>query len=49
MKQFGLEFHHLGLAVRQAEGAIAFLRGLEYLIGRQVYDPLQKVNLVLCR
>ncbi|HWD56762.1 MAG TPA: VOC family protein [Stellaceae bacterium] len=44
----GLRFHHLGLAVRRARDAVRFLGGLGYAIGEPVYDPEQKVNLILC-
>lgn len=43
-----LRFHHLGLAVRQPEPALAFLRTLNYEIGPRVHDELQRVNLMLC-
>src|SRR5262245_45159837 len=45
---FGLAFHHLGLAVRQPEDGAAFLRGLGYSIGALILDPLQHVRLALC-
>jgi hypothetical protein len=48
MNQFGLAFHHLGLAVKRTDRAFAFMQGLGYRIGPQVYDPLQRVNLAMC-
>ena len=48
MQGYGLKFDHLGLATRNPDRAIAFLRGLGYRTGAAVYDPLQRVNLVLC-
>jgi len=48
VKKYGLEFHHLGLAVKKPDKARAFLAGLGYQIGPSVYDPLQEVNLLLC-
>lgn len=43
-----LKFHHLGLAVREPENALRFLRLQGYEIGPQVHDNLQGVNLVMC-
>jgi hypothetical protein len=48
MTGFGLTFHHLGLAVRSAEPALAFVRGMGYVAGPPVFDPLQNVNLIMC-
>jgi catechol 2,3-dioxygenase-like lactoylglutathione lyase family enzyme len=48
MSGFGLRFHHLGLAVRNPEKAIRFLRGLGYSIGESVFDTVQNVNLIMC-
>jgi methylmalonyl-CoA/ethylmalonyl-CoA epimerase len=45
---FGLRFDHLGLATREAERTLSFLRGLGYGTPPVVHDPLQGVNLVLC-
>jgi methylmalonyl-CoA/ethylmalonyl-CoA epimerase len=45
---FGLTFHHLGLAVKQPEDALRLLTGLGYEISSTVRDPLQNVNLALC-
>lgn len=48
MTQTGFTFHHLGLAIREANAAEAFLRDLGYEIGARVEDPLQRVTLSLC-
>lgn len=48
MEGFGLSFDHLGLATREPEQTLAFLRGLGYDAPDPVHDPLQCVNLVLC-
>jgi catechol 2,3-dioxygenase-like lactoylglutathione lyase family enzyme len=42
-----LRFHHFGLAVRRPQKAFAFLNSLGYRASRQVYDPLQSVNLAM--
>ena len=42
-----LQFHHLGLAVRRPHRAFAFLASLGYREGKQVFDPLQSVNLAM--
>jgi len=47
--KWGLSFHHLGLAVNEPEPAVTFLTGLGYQIGSIIFDPLQNVNLSLCR
>lgn len=49
MNDFGLEFHHLGLAVRRPDEAATFLRTLNYVVGEKILDPEQNVNLILCR
>ena len=48
MNSFGLNFHHLGLAVRKKEAALIFLKGIGYEIGDAIYDPNQEVNLIMC-
>ena len=48
MTQFGLIFHHLGVAVRKPEAALAFVRGMGYGVQPPVFDPLQNVNLIMC-
>ena len=45
----GLEFHHLGLAVRRPDDAKAFLGVLGYELGEPIYDPEQNANLIFCR
>ena len=48
MNQFGLTFHHMGLALKKEGEALKFLRCLGYDEGTHLYDPEQKVNLRLC-
>jgi hypothetical protein len=48
MQGYGLVFDHFGLATREAEKTLAFLRGLGYRTPQSLYDPLQRVNLALC-
>jgi methylmalonyl-CoA/ethylmalonyl-CoA epimerase len=48
MNEYGLTFHHLGLAVNRPDTAFRFLKGLGYQIGGSVTDPLQNVQLSLC-
>lgn len=48
INDYGLAFHHLGLAVRNKTPALHFLQGLGYQVGQQVYDPNQEVNLLFC-
>lgn len=45
---YGLRFHHLGLAVRHPKNAMRFLAGLGYSVGEQILDPLQNVHLIWC-
>jgi hypothetical protein len=49
MNRFGLDFHHLGLAVPQPDRAFDLLTGLGYHIGSSIFDPEQMVRLALCR
>ena len=49
MEHFGLRFHHLGLAVKHEDRAIAFLAGMGYTIGERLLDPEQNVHLRMCR
>ncbi len=48
MHEFGLGFHHLGLASRRPELTLKLLQGMGYSVTGQVYDPLQNVYLRLC-
>lgn len=48
MNRCRLDFHHLGLAVRQPQKAKQFLSFLGYHIGQPVYDLLQKTHLIMC-
>lgn len=48
MKNWGLKFDHLGIAVSKPENAKRFLEGLGYRIGNPIFDSLQKVNLSWC-
>lgn len=48
MNRFGLSFHHFGLAVSKPEKALLFLQNIGYQIGTQVFDEMQKVNLIMC-
>ncbi|MDD4914738.1 MAG: VOC family protein [Methylococcales bacterium] len=48
MNEFGLAFHHFGLAVRSPDQAFGFLAALGYQQGETVFDPLQSVNLAMC-
>jgi hypothetical protein len=47
LPQFGLRFHHLGLAVAEPEAAIRFLGAMGYRVQTRVFDPLQNVNLMM--
>lgn len=47
MNEFGLTFHHFGLAVRQPKEAFKYLGALGYTDGAQHFDPLQQVNLAM--
>jgi Glyoxalase/Bleomycin resistance protein/Dioxygenase superfamily len=46
--KYGLEFHHLGLAVDSPDAAVAFLGALGYSTGETLLDPLQNVYLMMC-
>ena len=43
-----LKFHHLGLATRDPDETVRFLRGLGYSIEDPIFDPLQNVHLIWC-
>lgn len=40
-------FHHIGLALKKEDQALAFLKALGYTAGEKLYDPAQDVNLRL--
>ncbi len=48
MPDFGMSFHHMGLAVSRDDQAVIFLEGMGYCAGDKVYDPEQNVHLRLC-
>jgi len=48
MNDFGLDFHHLGLAVKDPEIARRFAKGLGYTISDAILDPQQNVFLQMC-
>ena len=48
MNKYNLHFHHLGLMTKDFKKTVFFLKNLEYQIGEEVFDHLQKVNLRLC-
>ena len=48
LDQYGLSFHHFGLAVRDVAAALKVLEGLGYTCSDEIYDPLQEVRLVWC-
>ncbi len=48
MSEFGLKFHHLGLAVSNEDQALVLLQGNGYKIGDKIFDPEQKVYLRFC-
>jgi hypothetical protein len=45
MNQFGLAFHHFGLAVRNPAASFLYLQALGYREGRTCFDTHQRVNL----
>lgn len=45
---YGLVFHHLGLAVRTPETALLFLSKLGYRECASFFDANQNVNLIMC-
>ena len=47
MNEFGLTFHHFGLAVQAPDTAFRYLAALGYRNGPPVFDPLQRVNLAM--
>jgi len=48
MNNYGLNFHHLGLAVKQHEKTVKFLNNFGYNVGDIIYDEKQNVNLIWC-
>jgi len=48
MNQYGLKFHHLGLATKDHARAIKFVSAMGYRVSEAVYDPNQEVMLVWC-
>lgn len=48
MTNYGLQFHHFGLAVRNVAQALKVLQGMGYVCGEQIHDPLQNVMLIWC-
>jgi methylmalonyl-CoA/ethylmalonyl-CoA epimerase len=48
LQNYGLVFHHFGLAVSNVSRALHFLKGLGYRTGEYMHDPLQNVHLVWC-
>ena len=47
MNQFGLEFHHFGLAVRTPTQSFVYLAALGYREGSSCFDAHQRVNLAM--
>ena len=47
MNEFGLEFHHFGLAVRDPAQSFSYLAALGYREGSACFDPQQRVNLAM--
>jgi catechol 2,3-dioxygenase-like lactoylglutathione lyase family enzyme len=48
VNSFGLKFHHQGVAVSAPEEALRYYRALGYRPGDRVFDPLQRVNVLMC-
>jgi methylmalonyl-CoA/ethylmalonyl-CoA epimerase len=48
LNDFGLSFHHLGLAVKKRDIAERFARGLGYSVADGILDPIQNVILQMC-
>jgi hypothetical protein len=47
LNQFGLAFHHIGMAVQKTKDAFLYLDAMGYKNVNEVFDPLQSVNLAL--
>jgi len=43
-----VSFHHYGLVLKTFEDAIRFHKNLGYLCGKEIFDELQNVMLLLC-
>jgi len=48
LEDFGLQFHHMGLAVKEPSLALKFFGGLGYQSEPAVFDSLQNVDLIIC-
>lgn len=48
LSDFGLTFHHFGLAAKNSAAARKVLDGMGYRCGDEIHDPLQEVMLVWC-
>jgi methylmalonyl-CoA/ethylmalonyl-CoA epimerase len=48
LENFGLRFHHFGLAVTDTAAGRKVLEGMGYRCGDEIHDPLQEVQLVWC-
>jgi methylmalonyl-CoA/ethylmalonyl-CoA epimerase len=44
-----MKFHHFGLALNDFRRAVSFYESLNYECSEPVIDPLQQVELVLCK
>ncbi len=44
-----MKFHHFGLAVHEFGPALGFFKNLGYSATKPVTDPLQHVELIMCR
>ena len=44
----GIQFHHIGLALKKFDHAIKFYNNLGYHCTNPVIDTFQKVEVVLC-
>lgn len=48
MNNFGLKFHHIGMAAADPEAALSYLKAMGYKAGAPVHDPEQNANLIYC-
>ena len=44
----GLVFHHLGLAVKTPDKAVAFLKAQGYAVGDAIFDPACRTSISVC-